>query len=97
MGQMYRTHKSATCCYCGSKTVLSFGQGARHELQCKACGAPLSRLKARRTDHVEDPFIVSGKKRPPPERGPKKKKKKNQKSIAHRLFDAAEDVFDLFD
>jgi hypothetical protein len=77
--------------------VLSFGQGARHELQCKACGAPLSRLKALHTDHVKDPFIVSGKKRPSPEQARKKKGKKKQKSIAHRLFDAAEDVFDLFD
>lgn len=96
---MYRTRKSATCCYCGSKAILSLDE-ARHELKCSSCGAPLSRMKSLRVDHGEDGSPANGKKakstyRSKPDK-PKKKKKK-RKSTAHRLFDAAEDIFDLFD
>ncbi|MCA0042016.1 hypothetical protein LA304_00785 [Celeribacter sp. ASW11-22] len=96
---MYRTQKSATCCYCGTKTVLTLGGETRHELKCSACGAPLSRMKALHKVHVEDSFRVKGKK-PKKASQPKlskKKKQKKRKSTAHRLFDIAEDVFDLFD
>ncbi|WP_043871264.1 hypothetical protein [Celeribacter indicus] len=96
---MFRSHKSATCCYCGTRTLLTLGGQAQHELKCAACGAPLSRLKALREDHVEDAFTVRGKKRSHPV-GPQKKKAKKgkrRKSTAHRLFDLAEEVFDIFD
>ncbi len=41
---MHRNTKIATCCYCGSRTVLRL-DGARHELCCAQCGAPLHALK----------------------------------------------------
>ena len=37
--------KIATCCYCGTRAVLSFDR-IRHELTCAACGAPLHEMKA---------------------------------------------------
>ena len=42
---MYRNTKVATCSYCGTRAALVLDQG-RHELVCKACGAPLHELKA---------------------------------------------------
>ena len=96
---MYRTQKSATCCYCGTKSVLTL-DGARHELKCSACGAPLSKMKVLKTAHVEDAYTV-GKtaKQKKPKSFPKKTKhkKKKKKSFAYHLFDAAEDLFDIFD
>lgn len=92
---MYYTQKSATCCYCGSKTVLTLGGTTRHELKCSACGAPLSRMKA--LHKTQEP--VKGKKdfQAKLPRPKKSKKKKKRKSTAHRLFDMAEDIFDIFD
>jgi DNA-directed RNA polymerase subunit RPC12/RpoP len=96
---MYCTRKSATCCYCGSKTILTL-DGVRHELKCSNCGAPLSRMKALRVDHMGEAVLPKGKKAKqasqPRFETPGKKKKK-RKGVAHRLFDAAEDIFDLFD
>lgn len=96
---MYRTRKSATCCYCGSKTVLTL-DAARHELKCTNCGAPLSRMKALRVDHVGETVSPKGKTakkaRALALEKPRQKKKK-RKGVTHRLFDAAEDLFDLFD
>ena len=39
------SRKIATCCYCGTRSVLVFDR-ARHELACAACGAPLHDMKA---------------------------------------------------
>lgn len=87
---MYRTQKSATCCYCGTKSVLSLSDGVRHELKCSACGAPLSRMKSLRQDHIQDAYTTKGKKS-------KSRKKKKRKSAMHQFFDLAEDVLDIFD
>ena len=37
--------KIATCCYCGSRTVLRLRGKDRHELACASCAAPLHDLK----------------------------------------------------
>jgi|SRR6056297_2936692 len=37
--------KIATCNYCGTRAALVFDRG-RHELACRACGAPLHEMKA---------------------------------------------------
>ena len=37
--------KIATCCYCGSRTVLRLRGKDRHELSCASCAAPLHDLK----------------------------------------------------
>lgn len=78
---------------------MTLGGTTRHELKCSDCGAPLSRMKALRVEHAGDVGKPKGKKAKTtslPYEKPKKKKKKS-KGMAHRLFDAAEDIFDLFD
>lgn len=99
---MKNATKSATCCYCGSKTILTLTGKVRHELQCTSCGAPLRRMKSLRKDHVNDPFTVQGKRKTKPTYIKEKSKdryrsRKKKKSMAHRLFDVAEDIFDIFD
>ena len=37
--------KIATCCYCGTRSVLVLDRSL-HELACGACGAPLHDMKA---------------------------------------------------
>ena len=37
--------KIATCCYCGTRAALVLKGETRHELACRACGAPLHDLK----------------------------------------------------
>jgi len=95
MRGMMNTQKSATCCYCGAHTLLTLSGKTRHELQCTSCGAPLRRMKSLRKDHVIDPFTVQGKRKTTPKERYKTRKKK--KSMAHRLLDVAEDIFDIFD
>ncbi|PZX10817.1 hypothetical protein LX82_02300 [Celeribacter halophilus] len=94
---MYRTQKSATCCYCGSRTVLTLGNGVRHELKCAACGAPLSKMKSLHRSYEQDSFKIKGKKSKKSHPTTRGKAKKKRKSTAYRLFDLAEDIFDLFD
>lgn len=40
------TTKIATCCYCGSRTMLQLTARDGHELACGRCGAPLHEMKA---------------------------------------------------
>nr|WP_321506291.1 hypothetical protein [uncultured Celeribacter sp.] len=104
---MYRNHKSATCCYCGTKSVLSFGASTRHELKCATCGAPLSRMKSLRDPQdgaphrprpeTRSPVTRHAVAEPQPRASKKKKKQKKRKSVAYQLLDAAEDLWDLFD
>ena len=95
---MYRTHKSATCCYCGTKSVLTLSEGKRHELKCSNCGAPISKMKSLREDKVEDRYTFKNPARPLPAG---KQRKKRKKSLAYRFFDLAEDfadeLLDIFD
>lgn len=37
--------KIATCCYCGTRAILTLAGETRHELACARCGAPISALK----------------------------------------------------
>jgi len=48
------SRKIATCCYCGTRSVLVFDR-ARHELACAACGAPLHDMKAMRQPPEQKP------------------------------------------
>ncbi|GAA3859855.1 hypothetical protein [Celeribacter arenosi] len=96
---MHRTYKSATCCYCGNKTVLDLGGKTRHELKCAACAAPLSRMKSLRVDHVEDAFTIGGKKghkARQPKRKPRPHKKR-ERGFAYYLGEFIEEVLDVFD
>lgn len=56
-------------------------------------------MKSLRVDHVGDGAKVKGKKakKAAPSPFDKPKKKKKRKGMTHRLFDAAEDIFDIFD
>lgn len=101
---MHRNTKSATCCYCGAETLLTFTKSTRHELRCAACGAPISKLKSLKSDHVADAYTVRGKKQHQPfqPQHPKlekknRKKKKKKRGLSYYLMEAAEEVFDIFD
>ena len=97
------TPKIATCCYCGTRAALTLKGKERHELACSNCGAPLHEMKMLRTDARGDrelvrPSRVRADNYPPYKR---KKKKKKTKSLSRRfmeeVWDAADDIFDIFD
>ncbi len=95
--------KIATCCYCGTRAVLSLRGKVRHELACSQCGAPLREMKMLRSDAVGT--------REPERRSPlredfgrsdRRKKTKKTRSLSQRLmeevWDVAEDLLDdIFD
>lgn len=56
----------ATCSYCGTRAVLDFSAGPRHELICTACGAHLSEMKPLRADHHGKPSPVRRAPHPDP-------------------------------
>lgn len=95
------TPKIATCCYCGTRAALNLRGKDRHELACSNCGAPLHEMKMLRSDAVGDRELV----KPSPIRSSsdprRRKKKKKTKSLSQRFleeaWDAAEDLFDIFD
>lgn len=92
---MHRNHVVATCCYCGTRAALNLaGAGARHELACSNCGAPLRQLKNLRLDTA----AATPAKRKPARTPPKPRKPKRRKSMAARLRDLAEEIADeIFD
>lgn len=94
--------KIATCCYCGARTVLSFGRRGRgvdmRALCCSACGAPVTRLKPLRSgarSQSQSP-APAGEAAPRPPR--RRKKSKPRKSAFTRLveevMDELEDLID---
>ena len=100
------TPKIATCCYCGTRAALSLRGKERHELACSNCGAPLHEMKMLRSDALGDRELVRSspiRARPASRQwdAKRRKKKKKKKSLKHRFFeevwDAAEDLFDIFD
>ncbi len=97
---MRYNQKIATCCYCGTRAALELRGGARHELACSNCGAPLHELK-RLKSHALGAREVT---RPMVERRSTKRdkpRKKRKRSLSQRfmseLWDTAEDLFDIFD
>ena len=95
------TPKIATCCYCGTRAALTLRGKERHELACSSCGAPLHDMKMLRSDATGDRELV---RKPTTRRAYSDrpvKRKKPRKSLKRRAFeelwDAAEDLFDLFD
>lgn len=99
--------KIATCCYCGARAALSLRGSERHELACSNCGAPLHEMKNMPSAHsgtrelVHPSAIRENAKNPKKHRGQYSKKRKKKKGFAQRFmeeaFDAAEDIFDIFD
>lgn len=91
--------KIATCSYCGTRSVLDFSKGPRHELICTACGAHLSEMKPLRSDRT-------GKSSPPrraphpdplPAKKARKSKPKKRKRSLKRLGEHFEDIFDVIE
>ncbi len=64
-----QTTKIATCCYCGTRAALVLTGELRHELACRACGAPLHDLKR----------LPEGRVDPEAHRPPKKGRKGKRK------------------
>tara|TARA_R110002111_G_scaffold38351_1_gene73038 strand:- start:195 stop:533 length:339 start_codon:yes stop_codon:yes gene_type:complete len=101
--------KIATCCYCGSKTVLKLDRG-RHELACANCGAPLRDLKMLQKEPLAKPAVshLTRSRRDPsgwpapgsPQRKIKAgKKKRKRPAKRHKrsgwIKELAEEVFDF--
>ncbi|MDJ0637657.1 MAG: hypothetical protein QNJ20_02390 [Paracoccaceae bacterium] len=97
------TPKIATCCYCGTRAALILRGKERHELACSNCGAPLHEMKMLRTDVRGDRELVRPSRVRADNYAPykRRKKKKKTKSLSRRfmeeVWDAAEDIFDIFD
>ena len=108
---MPQTRKIATCCYCGSRTVLVLDR-SRHELACSACGAPLHEMKAMpMPQKASEPkpapttkfmplrakpqFFSGGKKHRRPDR---KDNRRGRKPLSRKIFEEIWDVVeDIFD
>jgi hypothetical protein len=96
---MHKNTKIATCCYCGTRAALVL-DGARHELTCSSCGAPLHNLKQvpkAKVNSGHHDFVRNAKYTSEPK--PKHAKKpKKRKSLKRRFFEEAFDVLgDLLD
>lgn len=105
--------KIATCCYCGTRAALVLRGKTRHELSCGSCGAPLHDLKMLRTDATGERELVRPthkraysaiREHRAPKSYPRKKHKGSKRyfgktlmKAAEDLFDAVEDVLDIFD
>lgn len=98
--------KVATCCFCGSTTVLRLDK-QRHELSCGSCGAPLRDLKmlpvagkkkSKAVSHQPDlrRFPEKSKAVAYKKTKPRKAKKRKGwfKDLAEDVFDLVEDIFD---
>lgn len=97
------TTKIATCCYCGTRTMLRLTARGGHELACGNCGAPLHEMKAMRQEKArkpkrEKPAPVAYRDYDEDDRSRKKKKPKRRKPLWSRAleeaFDFVEDIFD---
>ena len=85
------TTKIATCCYCGSRTLLKPTARHGHELACGRCGAPLHEMKAmpvqERNDDDDDDW----------DDRPRRRRKRRKPLLSRALeeaFDFVEDIFD---
>ncbi len=93
-------NKIATCCYCGSRTVLTLSGKVQHELACASCGAKLHNMKPLKvaTQHGKKPKLSPkpAYSRPSPKPKPKKKSKRKDRfgDLFEDLFDVIEDIFD---
>ena len=97
------TTKIATCCYCGSKTMLKLTARGGHELACGRCGAPLHEMKALPVTHGTG--HKAKRSRPAPggrsphddDNRPRHKKKRRKPMWSRALEEAFEFVEDIFD
>jgi len=95
------TTKIATCCYCGSKTMLQLTARGGHELACGRCGAPLHEMKGLPVSKKADRKVKRSRPAPGRHRDhddrPRRKKKRRKPVWSRALeeaFDFVEDIFD---
>ena len=90
--------KIATCCYCGSRTVLRLTARHGHELACGSCGAPLHEMKSLKQVVDRAPAARARRSAYVPDRPARPIRKRRRKSVWKRamaeVFDVIEDVFD---
>ena len=98
--------KIGTCCYCGSRAMLTLQGDSRHELACSSCGAPLHNMKQIKREPAPAPLHpshpgptaarspVRKKSKTKPQKPQKKAKKRGWGYFARELFDEIEDLFD---
>jgi hypothetical protein len=94
--------KIATCCYCGRRAALVLRGGARRELACAGCGAPLSRLKPLRCGRAGPRLQklsapAPGPVRPPPRPPPRKRRgllARGWEELREGLEDLVDEVLD---
>jgi len=85
--------KIATCCYCGSRTMLTLAGRVQHQLACSSCGAPLSRMKAvRAAEAPQDPRPKKSRPLQQPARGLAPQRRRPRKRLFKRLIDGIEDL-----
>ena len=101
--------KIATCCYCGSRAMLTLAGRVQHHLACSACGAPLTAMKALRVEEVPKARRPADAVAPaaPRPRSPKPALRTKERSwkrrplisrrVLDRLEDVIEEIVDLFD
>ncbi|MEM9756304.1 MAG: hypothetical protein AAF914_09930 [Pseudomonadota bacterium] len=99
--------KIATCCYCGTRTVLRLSARDGHELACARCGAPLHEMKplkisgVKQTRRSAPPMNDRKPKRieriDPWERRRKKRKKRREIGILSMLEEVGDVLEDIFD
>ncbi|MDO6590222.1 hypothetical protein DS901_12045 [Loktanella sp. D2R18] len=99
-------NKIATCCYCGTRSVLRLRGKHRHELSCANCGAPLRALKnlpreqlsaSAPTSARPDKRVATDKRRKKPKRAMSFRRKMFAKmwdELADVIDDAFEELFD---
>ena len=93
--------KIATCCYCGSRTILKLTARQGHELACGSCGAPVHELKWLKkpaTDPQPRPKPARFASMPTANaykpRKQKKRRKTDWKKRLEKAWDVLEDIFD---
>jgi hypothetical protein len=90
--------KIATCCYCGSRTMLKPTARTGHELACGNCGAPLHEMKWLKAPKPSQPKVDRPANTYSRNKNQKLRKRKQRKPLWRRaLEDAWDEIEDIFD
>lgn len=99
----YQT-KIATCCYCGTRTMLKLSAREGHELACGNCGAPLHEMKPLKIDPTpktprkrENQFADAAFRKSKSKRKNYKKSKPRKGFFMRALEEVWDEVEDIFD
>ena len=85
--------KIATCCYCGSRTMLKPTARHGHELACGSCGAPLHQMKWLKSPQPRVKHAAPSAKK---SKAPRKRKQPKPlwRRALEEVWDEIEDIFD---